>query len=147
LKSKILNISLLLLAVFILSSCVTKRIGENNEIPPNVQTYYFSKKIVWRNLVQIIRNELLIPFQYASYKRGHFVCRELTSADQPGQKMKVQLSGFLTFDGSGTVLTLYRQIVAWDLRTETWKAYPTDYILETTILRRLEEKLARYRKK
>jgi len=147
LKNNKLHIALILFLFFSFSSCVTKRIGGENKIPPNVHTFYFSKRIVWKNLIQIIRNELLMPFQYASYKKSHFVCREVAEADNPQVKAKVQLSGFLTFDGEGTVVTLYKQAVIWNENQQAWKATATDYTLETMILRRLDQKLARYRKK
>ena len=146
-KNRSLNILLTLIIAFVFSACVTKRVGEENEIPPNVGTFYYSKKLVWRNLVQIIKNELLMPFQYASYKKGHFVCREITNADQPDMKAKIQLSGFLTFDGAGTVVTLYKQIVVWDDARQEWRAIPTDYVMESSILKRLNQRLAVYKKK
>lgn len=139
-KSKTL-IVLLFITGILASSCVKKRLDDRQIIPPNVRTYYHSKKVVWRNLVQIIRNEYLIPFDYASYRNGNFACQEVKNADDPNFKTKVRLSGSLTFDGSGTVVSLFKYVEYWNEKSRQWASLPSDFLLETQILNRLGERL------
>lgn len=130
------------------SSCVTKRIDDGSaDIPPNVHVYYYPKGLVWKNLILIIRNEYLMPFDFASYKRGYFVCQEVKDAVNPLFKTRVRLSGSITYDGAGTVVTLYKQISVWNEQTGEWQTTPTDYQLEVNILARLAERLKKYVRK
>jgi hypothetical protein len=142
---------ILIFALFIAGhffGCVSKEIREEKPLtPPNVRTYYHPKSKVWKQLVQIIRNEYLIPFDYASPKRGYFACQEIKSDDQTFPKTKSRLSGSLTFDGSGIVVTLYRQVAFWDENEKIWKAIPTDYFVEASILNRLSQRLGGGKKK
>ncbi len=132
----------------IVTSCVTKTIGDNSaDIPPNVQIYYFPKKLIWKNLIQIIRNEFLITFDYASYSKGHFVCKEIRDEEISGIKTRVRLSGSMTFDGSGTIVSIYKQIERWDEKEAVWQSVPTDFLIETSILNRLGERLSKYTRK
>jgi hypothetical protein len=129
----------------LLASCVTKTIGGiSADIPPNVQIYYYPKKLVWKNLIRIIRNEFLITFDYASYKKGHFVCKEIRDVEPPDLKTRVRISGSTTFDGSGVVVSIYKQIEIWNDAESRWQSRPSDFLLERAILSRLSEKLSEY---
>ena len=136
-----------MLLTLCLPACVKKRLNEQPEVPPNTQIYYYPKRLVWTNLIQIIRNELLIPFDYASPTKGQFVTQEVRSGDDPSIKMKVRISGAMTYDGDGQVVSIYKDAKVWDEENKVWKSQPTDYILETSILKRLADRLSRYKRK
>ena len=142
-------VTLALASALACTSCVTKRVGDDAPLsPPNMRTYYHPRSVVWKSLIQIIRNEYLMPFDYASQKNGNFASKEIRTDDQTVPKTKYRLSGSIKFDGSGIVVTLYRQLEFWDEKEKTWQSVSTDYMMETAILNRLSQKLgATVRKK
>ena len=107
-------------------------------LPANVRVYQLPQNTVWKAVINTVQYDFLLSFELLDEKRGHF-STEMVRDYQPNQKSKFRLSGTLTFDGRGIIVTLYKhqQIEVGG----EWKTLGSNLSLENSILESVTKKL------
>jgi hypothetical protein len=86
---------------------------------------------VWKAVTETVQYDFLIPIEVADKKHGYFTS-ELVKDYQPLQRTKYRLSGTVMFDGTGTIVKLYKQLQIE--QGDSWKTVSSDLALEQRIL-------------
>jgi hypothetical protein len=132
----------ILAAILVLASACVKEAPEQagGAIPASLRTYPKPFVEVWKVVLDTVQYDFLTPIEIADKKRGYFTS-ELIKDYQPYQKSKYRLSGTVMFDGTGTIVKLYKQLQVED--GNTWVTVPSDLTLERKILDAVSKKLRR----
>jgi hypothetical protein len=107
-------------------------------VPASMRAFAAPYGQVWKIVTETVQYDFLIPVEMAEAKRGYF-SSELIKDYQPGQRSKYRLSGTVMFDGSATIVKLYKQLEVE--QDGTWITIPSDLSLESRILDRVGTKL------
>jgi hypothetical protein len=128
----LVSLSLLLLA------CVSSGPAPMGTVPVNMRTFPMPYKAVWKAVTETVQYDFLIPIEVMEAKQGYF-SSELIKDYQPQQRSKYRVSGTVMFDGSGTVVKLYKQLEIE--QGDSWITIPSDLTLEMKILDAVGKKL------
>jgi hypothetical protein len=127
----------LALAGLLLFGCAGSAPEPMGKVPASFRSFAKPYAKVWKVVTETVQYDFLIPIELAEPKRGYF-SSELIKDFQP-QRTKYRLSGTVMFDGSATIVKLYRQLEVED--NGAWITVPSDLSLEARILDAVGRKL------
>ena len=125
----------------IMASCGGKS-GKRNEpaqFPVNMSIYYAPLNTVWDVVLKTIRYDYLYNIALANKRNGFFATEEIRDYNALG-KTKFRLNISLKFQGSGTVVVIYKDQQVFSPE-KGWQRVETDYRLEHEILNKIQQRL------
>jgi hypothetical protein len=137
-----IKLRLWIVPVLLLATACVKSGPETQSgmVPASMRTYAKPFSSVWKAVTQTVQIDFMIPIEVIDKKRGYFAS-ELVKDYQPFQRSRYRVSGTVLFDGTSTVVKLYKQLEIE--QGDLWKTIPSDLSLESKILETVSRRLSR----
>lgn len=131
------------LTILLVGGCASKSVAPTSatqNFSPNMAVFSYPRDQVWDTLIKIVRFDYLYELDVVEPDRGYFVTDSIRDTDG-AQWRRFRLTATVTFDGTGSVVVLYKQEERRNQSGGSWFAVESDLQMERQLLRALRERL------